>query len=1024
MSTFPILGEVLTLDTLPWFVPPSSWSGEGDKKVVEALRTTVLQPGHGPMVQSYGRDGSGLSQAAKPLISRLLYGRLVDIRAWIPREQNNEMVKSRGSGRNYSEELSAKKTVRWPETLRKMLKRLEQPQCNIPPDGPKDTIHATYLRLYHRLKNRKEETSIINCEIAALHIAWLNNGHEDIQSMEELDKWVNKAVETGEDEMGIEGLMKGYGVDGLNNFRQPLQIAAFLSPIALLLDVNMGGKAVAKERILRAWWHFGGSRPNILTQVEKRIWKALFEMADGKDSLDCLRRALTEIEPLLTNVPDSDRTWLSLPVEDQITITRQHSGAIEDRNVITISPPQIIPVGVDDGEHGDNSGQGNEMDVDDQQEGRPARSTRTKRTLSVSGLGDSSKSAPERKKHTGSVSKAAAGRKIVKPKTRIPTPRTDDCEEEDQRIWRQTREPVNQGVYPVAVDMNQVEEGKDPSVKQLNGISANRLTSKSAYKVWSVDGECVEYRPMAHHPEDLTWQEALLAAAEACYIEEAVDNSTETVKKPLFLLKANESQFAILTQEDAQRLTVRRGQELFGRQHIIVKGTARGVVEFDSVGLSEVGYLNEPRQIHDLSSKKRDGRKAIRIATFNDMLKSNSHESGKILNALSIPLSQSPPLEKALDTHGRALHLARSEPFMGLQKENPTEGTAWSLVATKGAFHRWHIDTDGFATYLEVVTGLKIWIVARPVNPHADSYGLNKLSVGVVDPKVVVPEGYIVEAVLLREGDALRMQPCTPHAVITPKPAICKGGHFYASSTIRRTCYGIFHCFAAGGFITNTEHTNTSRRSIQRIITVYHTIFTQYYLDKQDHIPLDIGHTPDITQWEGMLDVLMVINLVELIYITHHRAYTKEGFMALERDQMIIARKFARELREWIWRHYTLKDTTGKQANAQEVYWDFLARQCRGLISLKSSAMNNGIRGESAFTSQHVKTKILESFEGNDCFTKAWKALETEDIETLAYPVVYTVHRRQDDDDTDMTETDAEETGMTAIDATWRNAGV
>jgi len=36
------------------------------------------------------------------------------------------------------------------------------------------------------------------------------------------------------------------------------------------------------------------------------------------------------------------------------------------------------------------------------------------------------------------------------------------------------------------------------------------------------------------------------------------------------------------------------------------------------------------------------------------------------------------------------------------------------LAATTGALHWWHIDSDGFGTYIDVKTGLKWWIVAKP----------------------------------------------------------------------------------------------------------------------------------------------------------------------------------------------------------------------------------------------------------------------------------------------------------------------
>jgi hypothetical protein len=46
----------------------------------------------------------------------------------------------------------------------------------------------------------------------------------------------------------------------------------------------------------------------------------------------------------------------------------------------------------------------------------------------------------------------------------------------------------------------------------------------------------------------------------------------------------------------------------------------------------------------------------------------------------------------------------------------PFNSTRWGLAATGGAYHAWHLDCDGFATYIYVKTGSKWWTVGRPKN--------------------------------------------------------------------------------------------------------------------------------------------------------------------------------------------------------------------------------------------------------------------------------------------------------------------
>lgn len=65
------------------------------------------------------------------------------------------------------------------------------------------------------------------------------------------------------------------------------------------------------------------------------------------------------------------------------------------------------------------------------------------------------------------------------------------------------------------------------------------------------------------------------------------------------------------------------------------------------------------------------------------------------------------------------------------------------------------------------------------------------------------------------------MRPNTPHFVVTPEHSICRGGHFYGSSTIQDACYGVFHSFVSGMLVTNTEHTIVSCQLLCRMLAFY-----------------------------------------------------------------------------------------------------------------------------------------------------------------------------------------------------------
>ena len=47
------------------------------------------------------------------------------------------------------------------------------------------------------------------------------------------------------------------------------------------------------------------------------------------------------------------------------------------------------------------------------------------------------------------------------------------------------------------------------------------------------------------------------------------------------------------------------------------------------------------------------------------------------------------------------------------EKAPPLADFRWGLAATAGALSWWHLDSNGFGTYVDTKAGLKWWIVAR-----------------------------------------------------------------------------------------------------------------------------------------------------------------------------------------------------------------------------------------------------------------------------------------------------------------------
>lgn len=98
--------------------------------------------------------------------------------------------------------------------------------------------------------------------------------------------------------------------------------------------------------------------------------------------------------------------------------------------------------------------------------------------------------------------------------------------------------------------------------------------------------------------------------------------------------------------------------------------------------------------------------------TLMDMYRSTQSSTGKILNSLDFPMqcAEHPPTSFASDVKAWTATLKNSN----RSEQYPTASTRFGIVATRGASHKWHIDTDGLGTYIDPITGMKIWFVGRP----------------------------------------------------------------------------------------------------------------------------------------------------------------------------------------------------------------------------------------------------------------------------------------------------------------------
>jgi hypothetical protein len=86
------------------------------------------------------------------------------------------------------------------------------------------------------------------------------------------------------------------------------------------------------------------------------------------------------------------------------------------------------------------------------------------------------------------------------------------------------------------------------------------------------------------------------------------------------------------------------------------------------------------------------------------------------------------------------------------------------------------------------------------------------------------------------------MRPNTPHVVFTAEHSVCLGGHFYSTTTLKDTCYGMYHTFVAGSIVTNAQHTKEAFMLLSRLLAFFENHFLSSRNDDDDGDDDDINN--------------------------------------------------------------------------------------------------------------------------------------------------------------------------------------
>lgn len=130
-------------------------------------------------------------------------------------------------------------------------------------------------------------------------------------------------------------------------------------------------------------------------------------------------------------------------------------------------------------------------------------------------------------------------------------------------------------------------------------------------------------------------------------------------------------------------------------------------------------------------------------------------KQGKILNVLDLPIAIASSSPKGLSSDRAAFQRTLQAPMCKKRVEYPVVEMVWGLAATAGAVSYFHIDANGFATWIDVKTGSKYWILAKPKPKKPLDFAATSLFTCHYDQEAVNEDKWDLEAVLLLPGSRL-----------------------------------------------------------------------------------------------------------------------------------------------------------------------------------------------------------------------------------------------------------------------------
>ncbi|KDR81335.1 hypothetical protein GALMADRAFT_59822, partial [Galerina marginata CBS 339.88] len=397
----------------------------------------------------------------------------------------------------------------------------------------------------------------------------------------------------------------------------------------------------------------------------------------------------------------------------------------------------------------------------------------------------------------------------------------------------------------------------------LGQEKAEHILCDKSFTVYDIDGNPHEFKPEFHHEIHNEKFQELMKLVTDSYIDGL----------PLHIADPKKSCLAKLQYQDLDNMPAMDLQNTMRHKQVVVTGLPFDEkMKFDANGLRTiVGSMTAQVSISDFSVIDEQANPAVVTGYVNDLLE-NASSTGKILNGLDFPMWTSNRRLNKYETHTVAWDAVRATHRCNPNTPFPTEDCEWGIAGLMHTITFLHIDCDGFGTRYGPKVGRKLWAFLRP----QDSKSLFSIKF-FIDKKLFSLNGkpknvmYDFEAVVLRPGDELRMQPNSPYWVYGINHVIAHGGHYFASFHMQETLQGIIHAFVLNSFLTNTQHF-PSCSLLRRMIIFYHAGLIEGTIAEDENPARE--HLPNVETMEGVLNVICLAVLVILGNVLDFRTYS------------------------------------------------------------------------------------------------------------------------------------------------------